>query len=140
MQYTTQIYQAIAQQVSRKLNILNGDNLAANWSPEHRKTVLADCDAKIKALMDEAPHGSGFDGGIHLLEDDSTPNRLVFSCDFHHMNDSGYYDGWSDHTAIVTPDLAFGYSLRITGRNRNDIKEYIAEALGCWLNTLWADQ
>jgi hypothetical protein len=43
------------------------------------------------------------------------------------MNDGGFYDGWTDHSVIVTPSLVEGFNLRVTGRNRKDIKEYIAE-------------
>jgi len=39
------------------------------------------------------------------------------------MNENGYYDGWTAHTVTVTPSLARAFNLRISGRNRNDIKE-----------------
>jgi hypothetical protein len=52
---------------------------------------------------------------------------LVIVTSYHHMNDAGMYDGWTDHKVIVTPSLVHGFVLRITGRNRNDIKEYIAD-------------
>jgi hypothetical protein len=136
---TTKIYQTLARQFTRKLNILNGD-LPASWTDERHANMLADCDDKIQALLDHAPHGGGFDSGIQFLEDDSSPNKLVFRCDFHHMDEHGYYNGWSEHKAIVTPDLAFGYNLKITGRNRDQIKEFISETLGYWLDTLWANQ
>jgi hypothetical protein len=38
----------------------------------------------------------------------------------------GYYDGWTDHTVKVYPDWS-GVRLNITGRNRNDIKDYLYE-------------
>ena len=41
------------------------------------------------------------------------------------MNDAGSYDGWTDHVITVRPSLAFGFELKISGPNRNDIKEYI---------------
>jgi len=43
------------------------------------------------------------------------------------MDENGYYCGWSDHSIIITPSLAFGFDLRITGRNVRDIKDYMAE-------------
>jgi hypothetical protein len=33
----------------------------------------------------------------------------------------------TEHKVIATPSFQGGFNLRITGRNRNDIKEYIAE-------------
>jgi hypothetical protein len=43
------------------------------------------------------------------------------------MNDNGMYDGWTTHQVIVTPSLAFGFTLKITGRDRNQIKDYLSE-------------
>lgn len=78
--------------------------------------------------------GDGLDAaGVSAMLDDclaskpSTPNRIVIDTAFHHMNDGGYYDGWSEHSVIITPSLVWGYEIRVTGRNRNDIKDYIAE-------------
>jgi hypothetical protein len=73
------------------------------------------------------PSGSGFDNGSKLDLSESTPERIVLSTSYHHMNEGGMYDGWSEHTVIVTPSLASGFNLRITGRDRNAIKAYIAE-------------
>jgi hypothetical protein len=42
------------------------------------------------------------------------------------MNDTGYYDGWTEHTVTVTPSFS-GINIRVSGRNRNDIKDYIHE-------------
>ena len=72
------------------------------------------------------PSGSGVDSGTKLL-DNSTPDRLVFQADFHHMDENGFYDGWTEHQIIVTPSLAYGFNVRITGRNRNEIKDYLAD-------------
>jgi hypothetical protein len=44
------------------------------------------------------------------------------------MNDSGYYDGWTEHVVTVTPSFIGGFNIRVSGRNRNDIKGYIAES------------
>lgn len=90
----------------------------SEWEERHGETI----DDLVKGHF---PSGSGFDGGT-FLTDQTRPNRLVIKADYHHMTE-GYYDGWTEHEVIVTPDLAFGFDLRITGRNRNDIKEYIAQ-------------
>lgn len=81
------------------------------------------------------PSGSGIDCGTKLVLEKSNSERLVFAFSFHHMNDCGMYDGWTEHKAIVTPSLAFGYNLKITGRDRNQIKEYFAEVFDFALNT-----
>ena len=72
------------------------------------------------------PSGGGFDSGTQFIKEFSRPDRLVFAVEFHHMNDSGFYDGWTYHKVIVTPSF-FGFDLKVTGLNRNEIKEYIAD-------------
>ena len=71
------------------------------------------------------PYGSGVDSGCTIDIGRSKPNRLVITTSFHHMNQDGYYDGWSSHDVIVTPSLQWGFDLRITGKDRNDIKNYL---------------
>ena len=86
------------------------------WHIKHTKTILT--------LVQQLPSGSGWDNGTRIDLARSTPEHLVFYGSFHHMNDGGYYDGWTDEYEIhVRPSLAFGIDLKITGRNRNEIKE-----------------
>lgn len=96
---------------------------------KEEKSHWADCHLeKIEELVkNHLPSGSGFDSGTQFLEDDSKPERLVFFTSFHHTDESGGYDGWTEHKVILTPSLAFGFELRVTGRDRNEIKEYIGE-------------
>lgn len=70
------------------------------------------------------PSGSGFDSGTRI--ENVTSARVTFSTAFHHMNESGFYDGWTEHNVIVTP-MFDGIDIRVTGRDRNDIKDYIAQ-------------
>lgn len=82
------------------------------------------------------PHGSGFDSGTTVNLDHSTGEKLVFDTSFHHMNEDGYYDGWTHHRIFVRPSLRFALEISsVSGSNRNDIKEYIAEALDMALET-----
>jgi hypothetical protein len=67
--------------------------------------------------------------------DASIPEKLVFIVEYHHMAESGMYDGWTSHRIIVTPSLARGFSLKITGKDRNQIKEYLADVYHNWLDT-----
>lgn len=109
------LYQRIAQLLRAIANCEASGN--AVWLEKHRENLLTLC-------REHLPSGSGFDAGCKL-QDGSTPNRLIFSADFHHMDDHGYYDGWTMHQVIVSPDLAFDFTLRITGKDRRDIKDYI---------------
>ena len=70
------------------------------------------------------PSGSGIDNGTKIDLDASHAGKIVLTCGYHHMNDGGYYDGWTEHTITITPSFS-GINLRISGRNRNDIKDYL---------------
>lgn len=107
----------------------NGNN---EWLERHETSL-----AKLESFL---PRGSGIDTGTTIDRDRSKPEKLVFAFSFHHMDENGYYHGWTDHTLIVTPSLQFGYALRITGRNRNDIQDYLYETFGYALDSeVWTD-
>ena len=112
------LYSEIASLVQARLNCINSGN--TEWEAKHEEKILA-------LVKEYLPSGSGIDCGTEIDLDASNPNKLVFNFSYHHMNDGGMYDGWTEHKAIVTPDLASGFSLTITGRNRNQIKEYLHE-------------
>jgi hypothetical protein len=116
-------YQAIACKLIAMENCRKSSNDV--WLDKH-------ADA-LDELMDNAPSGSGIDNGVKLLLEDCGRDKLVFQCDFHHMDEHGYYDGWSHHKVTVKPSLFHGITVSISGRNRNDIKEYLGEVLHTWL-------
>ena len=70
------------------------------------------------------PHGSGIDSGTTIDRDKSTRDKVVLYTSFHHMDEGGGYDGWTDHTVTVRPAFR-GFYITISGRNRNNIKEYL---------------
>ena len=75
---------------------------------------------------DLLPHGSGIDNGCKIDRDKSTDDKIVIRFSFHHINDNGYYCGWSDYVVTVTPAFS-GICLKISGRNVNDVKDYLAD-------------
>jgi hypothetical protein len=91
------------------------------WALVHREKA----EGLVKAYM---PSGGGFDAGTHLDVSCSSADKLIFNTSFHHMTGEGFYDGWTSHDVIVTPSLAFGIEVRVSGRNRNDIKDFIHSA------------
>jgi len=111
------VYQALATALQAERNCQKSGNV--EWQAKHWH--------RIECLVDDLPRGSGFDSGHTLDGKRSTPDRLVLSTEFHHMNEHGMYSGWTQHDVIVTPSLVNEFNLRITGRNRNGIKDYIAE-------------
>ena len=108
------LYRKIARTLQAIENCRASNN--AEWLEKHQATLTA-YDAAL-------PSGSGIDNGSHILPD-SKPDRIRISADFHHMDDAGGYDGWTEHVVIVKPTLLSDFDLSITGRNRNSIKEYL---------------
>lgn len=114
-------YEELASLVVARRNCIDDKNL--DWLDKHTERIQ-------KIVKDYMPSGSGFDNGVKLNLDLSNENKLVFETSYHHMNEVGSYDGWTEHTITVTPSLAFSYRLKISGRNRNNIKEHIGETFG----------
>lgn len=79
----------------------------------------------INDICKALPHGSGLDGKVELQLESSTPEKLCFYFEFHHMDENGFYCGWTEHNLFITPSLQHGFNLRITGRDKNDVKEYL---------------
>lgn len=119
-------YMAIARALQAYRNCIASGN--TEWQDRH--------ETRITTLCNALPSGAGFDSGCCLLISQSTPEKLIFEADFHHMDQHGGYDGWSTHTVIVTGSLAFGFNLHITGRDRNEIKDYISECFGTVLGEM----
>lgn len=115
---TQKTYQLFATLVDARLRSLAKGN--HEWINNHTE--------RLRGMMVEClPSGAGFDGGSQLDLDKSTPDKLVFNTQFHHMNDNGMYVGWTAHSVIVTPSLVHGINIRVTGRNYCGIKERIEE-------------
>jgi hypothetical protein len=109
------LYQVLAQKFQARVNCEKSGNM--DWFDRHEDA--------IRKLFDQLPHGSGIDSAYEIDWTTSNGEKIVFSFSFHHMNENGYYDGWTDHTVTVTGSLQFGFNLKISGRNRNDIKDYL---------------
>lgn len=115
------LYQKLACLILAHHNCIASGN--TEWRDRHEDSISA----IIKQFM---PSGSGIDSGTSLDLDACLRHpgeRLVFTAPFHHMNENGMYDGWTSHTVIVTPSLWSEFDIRITGKDRNDIKKYLHE-------------
>lgn len=123
------LYQVIATTLLAREQCTNTNN--TEWYAKHTRKL-----AQASKLL---PSGSGFDVGSTIALDESSPDKIVIDTRYHHMNDVGYYDGWSEHSVIVTPSLCFGFELRITGKDKNDIKDVIYEVFEHALNTHVSD-
>ena len=112
------LYKYLANQLSRIAYMERNDRY------EDAEDIRSTVDDFVKANF---PSGSGFDAGTKLDWDRTTQTKLVFTTEFHHMNDGGYYDGWTEHVIYAKPHFLFDVDLRVTGRDRNQIKDYIGE-------------
>jgi hypothetical protein len=118
MESAHKFYQEIAKCLMAYHNCVRANNSEGthNWADK--------IDDLTKIYL---PSGSGFDSGTKFDWGRSTHNKLVFNTAFHHMDEHGGYDGWTEHDVIITADLAFGFNIKVTGKNRNDIKNYISD-------------
>jgi hypothetical protein len=98
---------------------------AIQWYKDTNEEYKGIAEDKIKELEERLPYGSGFDAGSSVDMKKSTGQKIVIDTAFHHLDENGYYDGWTEHKVIITPCLMYGYKIKVTGRNRNQIKEYI---------------
>lgn len=114
------LYEAIAKTLQAYKNCCLSD------TEKHREWKLNHADRLTDLVHHHMPSGSGVDNGTVLDMAKSNGEKLVFEAGFHHMNKHGVYDGWTHHTVVVTASLLYRINVRISGRNRNDIKEYLA--------------
>ncbi len=90
---------------------------------------------RIKKQCEHLPSGSGIDSGCKIDLNKSTPEKMVFSVPFHHMDENGYYCGWTTYILTVKPSFWQGFEITIknggTGLERrerymvNDTKDYL---------------
>ena len=113
-----QVYRHLAQCLQAVINCEQSNN--TEWAQKHKAEI-------VRTVVNYLPSGSGFDKGCSLDLDKSTPESLVINTSFHHMDDNGYYSGWTEHTIRVKPSLAFGFLLSISGRDVNEIKAHIEQ-------------
>jgi len=87
---------------------------------------------RLQGIMENAPSGSGIDSGTQFLDEKSTQAKLVFQADYHHMDEGGSYDGWTSHRVTARSTFT-GIVVTVSGRNRNEIKEYLGDVFYEWL-------
>lgn len=102
------------RQLDRRINTLAKQDL----------TNAKYAEDKITEMLQLLPSGSGLDAGVQFNWNESKPNRLVFSFGYHHMSE-GSYTGWTKHKLIITPSFVNAFDMRITGRDKNNVKDYL---------------
>lgn len=126
------LYQAIASAVDARLRCIHNYETAQtqadreHWDAMVRQwTASLDLSNKESLPKRHLPSGAGFDDGTQIDLEVSTPDKIVMRTMFHHMNDGGYYDGWTIHKVTVTPSLIHRITLDVDGKDRAQIKDLI---------------
>jgi hypothetical protein len=119
----------IAEQIAHKLTAIRNCERSENW--EWRDHHAAD----LVTLVEEGPSGSGWDCGTQFDADNSDANKLVFFGSYHHMDEMGSYDGWTDHVITVRPDFVHKLDIKISGRDRSAIKDDLHQLFYFWLTS-----
>ena len=111
------IYQKIDQVLQAIENCKHSNN--QEWLNKHFDSISI----IEKQLL---PYGSGFDSGTTIKTLPYAGKAISFETSFHHMDENGYYDGWTEHTITITPSFQ-GFDIKVSGKNKNDIKNYILD-------------
>lgn len=119
------VYKFIAQSLSR----IGYYSKLTDGREKRADSIFSDLRTWVKR---NGPSGSGIEMGTALSEK-STPEQIVFGTHFHHVDEHGGYDGWTEHSVRVKASLLFGIDITVGGRNRNDIKDYLGELYQQWL-------
>lgn len=122
-----ELYKALVSRIVARMNCIKTKN--SEWETLH---TLA-----IEKMMKGAPSGSGIDSGTALIA--GSERELVFRANYHHMNNVGYYCGWTEHKIVVKPSLLTGIEISITGQNKNDIKDFLHGVYLEWLTQIVDD-
>ena len=110
------VIQALASAIEARANVIGHSSC-----PE----MVEAWDEVIQAIQREKlPSGSGIDGGTAVTVDKSSGRRIEMLCSFHHMDEHGFYYGWTDHRIVATPAFD-GIDVVVYGPHRNGIKDYL---------------
>ena len=112
-----QVYQKLASLVGASIRNLESNNKV--WYAKNLDEVL-------RIVKEDLPHGSGIDNGVKIDLEACDHTKLVFTFGFHHMDDNGFYDLWTEHKLTVRPGWQ-GPDIKISGRDHRAIKEYLYE-------------
>jgi hypothetical protein len=114
------VYEAIAA----TLQAMRNCECTGNWEWHLKHT------GKLEEIVEEClPSGSGFDAGVKVNVDKCTDTKIVLATSFHHMDEHGGYDGWTNHNIIITPEFIGGFYLFVDGEDRNDIREHVGDMI-----------
>lgn len=81
--------------------------------------------AKELALLEKLlPIGNGVETGCVILLK-STEKRIEVDTAYWHPNYSYETSRWTEHQVVITPSFEGEINIRITGKNENNVKDYL---------------
>lgn len=98
--------------------------LKSEYTLPHQQEWKVKAQEKLDKVVYNLPSGAGIDNGTKLDFDKSSEDKIVLEVGFHHMDDHGY-TGWTHHVLTVTPSFNFGPTIKVSGSNKNQIKDYL---------------
>lgn len=122
------VYRKIARSLQARENCLKHPEpfqTRDEWAERHLDEALRLTDQFL-------PSGSGFDSGTKLVIEESSSDKLVFTTEFHHMDENGGYDGWMYYKITVTASLCFGIHVEVETLDSDideddDLPNYVLE-------------
>jgi len=116
----------LISRIYRTLQAENNCKIANNseWQKNHSYHL-----DELEKLL---PSGSGIDSGCKI---DRTfkNNQVKIFCDFHNMDENGYYCGWSRFIVVCKPEFD-GIDIKITGKDKYFVKDYLYDLFDTVLN------
>jgi len=103
------------------------------WHKTVNDNFIDECEDNIEKLQNFLPSGSGIDSGCKIDIENSGNKKVIITFSFHHLNENGYYDGWTDHKLTAIPTFN-GIELKISGKDKNQVKDYLYELFDYILN------
>jgi len=93
----------------------------AEWQAKHEHTLR-------QFVRETAPCGqTWYSTGLNIKKSSTT--QLVFRGAFRHE------DRWTEHTITVKPNFGLGFTFKISGLNKNDVKDCLKEMFTNWLSS-----
>ena len=79
---------------------------------------------ELTLFKEVLPNGNGIEAGC-VISLKSTKKRIVIDTLYWHTNDSDETSRWTAHQVIITPSFEREINIRITGKNKDNVKDYL---------------
>lgn len=109
-----------------KINLAKLTDYFIYWKDANQcldKKWVVPSKARLSELLEPLPRSNGLDAGVVFDWNRSKPNKFIFSFNYYYRDKRGDRSGWTRHQLIITAGYFNKFYMRITGRNKNKMKE-----------------